>query len=433
MKVSKRLSRSRRGWLAFGVFVIAVLAAAVIGFIKAPDLYPLTTDPGADAAARATREAARSAAVTTTRASLLAALAGVGALVTIAINYRNSSIANETFRISERGHLTDRYAKAIELLGDTDSIAIRLGGIYALQQFASDTRRPEDQSTVVEVLSAFVRLNLAGPPTDCLPQPLRQPARQAEVPPAENMWRARLSAFANLRHPQPTSPHAPGADVLAAISVLAQLPDRGLPLRADFTGLDFTNIDLTGTRVSGGNLRQVNLCGANLRGADLRGADLRGAYLSGADLTGADLRGADLRGADLRGADLRGTHFLDAHLRGADLGGANLSGAVLSGARLFDAHLTGADLTGADLRGADLARPPLRADLRRRPRRRRPHRRRPHRRRPHRADLTRADLTRANLTGADLVLVRGLIQGQLSLHQAATARNVPNISAGEGG
>jgi len=93
---------SRRGWLAFGTFVVVVLAAAVIGFLKAPDLYPLTIDPGADAGARATREAARSAAITTTRASILAALAGVGALVTIAINYRNSSIANETFRISEQ-------------------------------------------------------------------------------------------------------------------------------------------------------------------------------------------------------------------------------------------------------------------------------------------------------------------------------------------
>jgi hypothetical protein len=74
------------GWLAFGVFVVVVLAAAALGFVEAPGLYPLTVDPGADAAARATREAARSAAVTTTRASILAALAGVGALVTIAIN-----------------------------------------------------------------------------------------------------------------------------------------------------------------------------------------------------------------------------------------------------------------------------------------------------------------------------------------------------------
>src|SRR3954469_24214661 len=138
---------------------------------QGPGPLPAPIDPGADAGARATREAARSAAITTTRASILAALAGVGGLVTIAINYRNSSIANETFRISERGHLTDRYAKAIELLGDTNSIAIRLGGIYALQQFASDTRRPEDQNTVVEVLSAFVRLNLATQPA-AAPPPL---------------------------------------------------------------------------------------------------------------------------------------------------------------------------------------------------------------------------------------------------------------------
>ena len=38
--------------LAFGAFVVVVLAAAVLGFVKAPNLYPLTVDPGADAAAR---------------------------------------------------------------------------------------------------------------------------------------------------------------------------------------------------------------------------------------------------------------------------------------------------------------------------------------------------------------------------------------------
>ena len=104
-----------------------------------------------------------SAAVTTTRASIIAALAEFGALVTIAINYRNSSIANETFRISERGQLTDRYAKAIELLGDTDSIAISLGAlrVAAFRQRHAQTRRSEPRSQGSEYPAVVVPLTMS--------------------------------------------------------------------------------------------------------------------------------------------------------------------------------------------------------------------------------------------------------------------------------
>jgi uncharacterized protein YjbI with pentapeptide repeats len=413
------------GWLFFGAFVVLVLAAAVIGFIQAPNLYPLTIDPGADAGARAAREAARSAAVTTTRASILAALAGVGALVTIAINYRNSTIANETFRIGERGHLTDRYAKAIELLGETDSIAVRLGGIYALQQFASDSPSPEDQKTVVEVLSAFVRLNLAG-------QQSTTPSSRSASPQGDDSRRQKHVAGASLGLRRPTpSQRAPAADVLAAISVLAQLPERDIQLRADFTGLDFSNIDLTGARLAGGNLRHVNLHGANLRGADLGRADLHDANLSDAHLSKANLRRADLSGADLSGAVL-GAYSVQIDFRSTPsgsysssiyFGGADLSDAILSDAYLGDAILSRADLRRADLRRADLREANLiGADLRGAD--------------LSDADLRGGDLTEARLSGtkfsgtkltaADLARVDGLTNLQLSPAQAAEARNVPD-------
>jgi uncharacterized protein YjbI with pentapeptide repeats len=307
---------TRASAIGLTVVLVVVLGLAVLAFVMAPALYPLTSDPQADAAARAERDGARTAAITTTRASILAALAGVGAFISISINYRNSAIANETFRVAERAHLTDRYAKAIELLGDKDSIAIRLGGIYALQQYAFDTRRAEDQLTVVEVLSAFVRLNLrrAPPREPADVDGSGEPSRGATTPPAHH--------------------HVPPADVLAAISVLAQLPDRNL-MRADFTGADFTGVDIRGARLSGGNLS-----GADLRGAILRGAFLRAAVVSYTALSGADLSRADLTGANLTGA--------------ATLTDATLTDAFLSRADLRRANLSRADLSGADLRGADL-------------------------------------------------------------------------------
>ena len=115
-------------------------------------------------------ENARLNAITTTRAALLVGFVGLGALGTFWLNSRVYRITARTFELTERGHLTDRYAKAIEQLGN-DNVDVRLGGIYSLEQIAADSSRDRDQATVVEVLSAFVRVhsdpvacqNFAGP------------------------------------------------------------------------------------------------------------------------------------------------------------------------------------------------------------------------------------------------------------------------------
>jgi hypothetical protein len=54
----------------------------------------------------------------------------------------------------ERAKITDRFANAIGQLGD-DVPEVRLGGIYALERIARDSRR--DHGAVVEVLTAYVR------------------------------------------------------------------------------------------------------------------------------------------------------------------------------------------------------------------------------------------------------------------------------------
>jgi hypothetical protein len=346
-------TRTWAGAIGLTLLIATAIALAVVAFVMAPELYPLTVHPQDDAAARAAREGARTTAITTTRASILAALAGVGAFISISINYRNSAIANrnsaiatETLRVTERGHLTDRYAKAIELLGDERSIAIRLGGIYALQQYAVDSNRPEDQLTVVEVLSAFVRLNLPGKDVVGAPLPTGPVEERSEEPtlteePGDNSASTVTSA---------RQPHPPPADVLAAISVLAQLPDRDNLMRADFAGVDFAGVDLSEARLLRGNLHGTHLRGAFLRGADLTeaflygadlgGADLRGTFFNDADLRLADLSSADLRGAVLVGADLRGADFWSADLSSADLRRADLSATVLSQADLRDARFS---------------------------------------------------------------------------------------------
>jgi hypothetical protein len=79
---------------------------------------------------------------------------GLIALVVAAGGAGGLAYAAWTHRLSREGHLTDRYSKAVEQLGD-DKLEVRLGGIYALERLMADSDR--DQPTILEVLAAWVR------------------------------------------------------------------------------------------------------------------------------------------------------------------------------------------------------------------------------------------------------------------------------------
>jgi hypothetical protein len=61
---------------------------------------------------------------------------------------------SQTLRTTQEGQITDRFTKAITQLGD-NNLAVRLGGIYALERISKDS--PSDHWSVMEVLTAFVR------------------------------------------------------------------------------------------------------------------------------------------------------------------------------------------------------------------------------------------------------------------------------------
>ena len=74
---------------------------------------------------------------------------GVGLFVGVALLFIARGLV-----LLRRGQVTDRYTKAVEQLG-SDKLAVRIGGIYALERVARDSER--DYPTVIEVLTAFVR------------------------------------------------------------------------------------------------------------------------------------------------------------------------------------------------------------------------------------------------------------------------------------
>jgi hypothetical protein len=266
------------GYAALGLAGLVGLVGLVLLIWRVPPaLYAYVPDPKDRAAAEAS-----------TRTGLIAGLAGLGALGSLAI-------ATRTYRLTQQGQITDRYTKAIEQLG-SDKLDVRLGGIYALERIAADS--PRDHPTVVEVLSAFVR--------------------EHGHPPSTN------GSVVSVKPP---------TDVQAVLDVLGRLPQRSGVSRGD----------LSAALLAFARLRRANLSGAVLIETYLPGAVLFAANLSGASLILADLSGAILEGADLSGARLD-----EADLSGAHLEGTDLSGAVLDGVDLRKANgLTQAQLDTA--------------------------------------------------------------------------------------
>jgi hypothetical protein len=205
------------------------------------------------------------------RQSRLQLWTAIGVAMTVAFTGGGLVYTSQTLETTREQQITDRFGKAVEQLG-SDKLAVRIGGIYALERIARDSVR--DHPTVMEVLTTFVR----------------EPSFE-----------------------EPSTPLL-RADVQAALTVLG----RRNPQR------DRDPLDLSNAKLSSANLRHANLRGVNLSGTDLTGADLRSADLREADV------GALLCGADLRDADLRGANFESAFLFQADFSGASLEGAGMS-------------------------------------------------------------------------------------------------------
>jgi hypothetical protein len=321
---------TRRSW------AVASLAAAVIVLILVIWLLPsfiVAHDVPASGQKASLTDVQRVAAIATSRQELLWAAGGLIAVITLAFTWQRDRVARERADLDRDANFTTRYTEAIKQLSD-ENLAVRLGGVYALERIAADSVR--DRQTILDVLAAYLRAQPSMDPTEPIPLPPEDVAAAAVV----------LGRITQLSPPR----HA------------IRLPALSLPLvdlrGANLNEAEFGRAFLEQANLSGANLRSASLVGANLGHADLAGAVMRSANLMKASLirdlnraffTDADLSRASLRSVFARGARLQGATLTDADLTGADLRGAQLTGAVL-----FAANLTRADLTTANLIDADL-------------------------------------------------------------------------------
>ena len=323
------------------------------------------------------------------RRTLAQIIGGAIGLVVIWITWQRLQVAREELQIAREGQITERYSRAIEHLGNKESLDVRVEAIYALERTARDSR--QDHGPIMEILTAYVREHAQRD----RPPSVRQPAADEQRPASfsdedllpTSALKADIQAALTVLGRRRTNYDPPRqvlnlmrTDLCGANLIQASL-QRALLGEADLQKAKLWEANLQGVRLIRASLREANFVNANLQkavfvGAQLQHAvlneaDLRGALFTGASLDGAILLLANLQKAVLTGADLQGASFLLADLQSADLKEANLqkadfqqanlrradlSGANLQEATLFHANLQGADLTEADLRGASLIR-----------------------------------------------------------------------------
>jgi len=233
-------------------------------------------------------------------------LGGAALLLGLLFTALTLRTGQETLRVNQEGQITDRFTKAIEQLGSKE-LQVRLGGIYALERIARDSKR--DHGPIMEVLTAYVRENAPLAP-DFRPPHIRY--REANP-----NFHPNIANETALSEAGPIS--RPPADIQAILTVLGRRT-----LAFDVRALDLRETDLQGTILTEGNFQGALFFYANLRGAHLNGANLQRAGFIGADLRAAILAHSNLQGASLVMADLFKADLTRADLKGANLAMANV-------------------------------------------------------------------------------------------------------------
>lgn len=203
-----------------------------------------------------------------TRLTSAQIIAGLAFLAGLYLTYKN-------IRVTEEGKITERFSKAVEMLGSYN-LKLRLGGIYALERIARDSQK--DHWTVMEVLTGFVRVNAPYDPSEEKNAPyLPIEERAADDPNFEKKLNERL----NIKVTE---------DIQAIMTVIG----RRKWIKTETQRLNLNNVDLQHCVLEYVDLSRADLLGVNLRVARLKGANLSEASLSGANLNGARLTGANL-------------------------------------------------------------------------------------------------------------------------------------------
>lgn len=287
------------------------------------------------------------------RRALLLVSAGAIGVATLFHSFRKLDFEarthNDTHSLEVDSNFTARYESCIKQLASTQ-VAEQMGGIYALERLAADSKR--EAVLARKVLAAFLRQNwsIAELPHDANPKEGggRMIARRNRVARST----VGLAAFHAL-----TS--IPGSEPLDLRQInFGQIDASGIQL----PGANFGGCSLRGSKLRGANFHGANFSYSDLQGVDLTSADiseagfrntkLQNALLNRADASGAYFRAAQMARCQMRAMLGRGANFKTARMANASLRNAKLQNASLISARLSETEFSGAHLYGAKLTNA---------------------------------------------------------------------------------
>ncbi|MCI4667456.1 MAG: pentapeptide repeat-containing protein [Bacteroidia bacterium] len=222
------------------------------------------------------------------RKTLIQIIGGVVLAIGLYINWRRIKAQEEaviatqkSIRITEEGQITERYTKAIEQLGNPE-MAIRIGGIYALERIAKDS--PNDHWTIMEVLSAFIRYG--GFRINEKIEDIKSSLDQM-IGLTASLDSYKEMGFDSYQFIEAHLPNiAPGGkispDIQAAFSVLGR---RDIQHDPENSVIDLSNTNLNGAFINKGNFSNASFYRSTLEKAIFIETDLSFSIFSEANLT----------------------------------------------------------------------------------------------------------------------------------------------------
>lgn len=225
---------------------------------------------------------------------------------------------------SQQGLRNERYQKAVEMIGD-EVLAVRLGGIYALQRLSGEA--PEEYHVqIMSLFCSFVR------------HPTKDDEHEKEISERERIFiNENMGILGNAKVEQPrnekTQQFIRREDVEAVMRVIRGRPKSSIaleitehPFQLDFHGAYLANLykDIWSSFEGSNSFIRADFSDAKLIGAIFRGLDFTDALFIKADLSNAFfVGGSNLAGAAFVRADLSGTEFSEVRgLTQAQLGQA---------------------------------------------------------------------------------------------------------------
>ena len=205
------------------------------------------------------------------RGTLIQVIGGFFFFVTAYLTWKNSEISHKQLLATQEKQITERFSKAVEQLGNEESITVRLGAIYSLERIAKDSK--DDHWTIMEVLTAFIR-----------EKSNHNREKDSKIP----------------------------EDIQAALTVIGRRDEKNDP--------ENRIIDLRGSNLNGANLSEAKLDKVNFDNAELNKAKFIRANLNRANFLRANLNNANFLWANLDNANFVNTNLDNAVVRRINVG-----------------------------------------------------------------------------------------------------------------